>query len=79
MKTTFLMIFVWTMVQYLINMIITYRNLPKYANASRFVKELRDTHWCIWVPVLGFAIQIAIAVVNIYTWSVKKIKNIRIK
>jgi hypothetical protein len=79
MKITFLMILIWTMVQYLINIIIAYRNLPKYAKVSKFIKELRDTHWCIWVPILGFALQIAIAAVIIYTWSIQKIKNIRIK
>lgn len=79
MKTVLLVILIWTVIQYLINLIITYRNLPKYARVSRFVKELRDTHWCIWVPVVGFAIQLAIAVVSIYIWSVQKIKNIRIK
>lgn len=79
MKTILLIILILTIVQYLINMIITYVNLPKYATVSKFVERLRDTHWCIWIPVVGFVIQIAFAIVNIYTWSVKKIKNIRIK
>lgn len=79
MKTFLLVILIWTIVQYLINMIITYRNIPKYSNVSRFVAELRDTHWCIWVPIIGFAVQLAIAIVTIYVWSIQKIKNIRIK
>lgn len=79
MKTVLLIILIWTVIQYLINLIIAYRNLPKYSNVSRFVTELRDTHWCIWVPIVGFAIQLAIAVVSIYIWSIKKIKNVRIK
>lgn len=79
MKTILLVILILTIVQYLINMIITYINLPKHSRVSRFIKELRDTHWCIWVPITGFAIQLAIAIVSIYTWSIQKIKNIRIK
>lgn len=79
MKTILLVILILTIIQYLINMIITYINLPRYVKVSRFVKELRNTHWCIWIPVVGFVIQITFAAVNIYNWSVKKIKNIRIK
>jgi hypothetical protein len=56
-------------------MIITYVNLPKYATVSKFVEKLRDAHWCIWIPIVGFVIQILFAIVNIYNWS----KNIRIK
>ena len=79
MKTVLLIILILTIVQYLINLIITYRNLPKYSNVFRFVKELSDTHWSIWFPIVGFAIQLAVAIINIYIWSIQKIKNIRIK
>ena len=67
------------MVQYLINMIITYINLPKYTTVSEFVAELRDTSMYIWVPIVGFAIQLAAAIISICIWSIQKIKNIRIK
>lgn len=79
MKTILLIILILTIVQYLINMIITYINLPKYTTVSKFVKRLRDTHWCIWIPIVGFIIQIVFAIASIYIWSIQKIKNIRIK
>ena len=79
MKTILLIILILTIVQYLINMIITYINLPKYTTVSEFVAELRDTHWCTWVPIVGFAIQLAAAIISICIWSIQKIKNIRIK
>lgn len=79
MKTVILIILILTIVQYLITIVVTYVNLPKHSTVSKFVKRLRDTHWCIWVPIVGFIIQIVLATINIYIWSIQKIKNIRIK
>lgn len=79
MKTILLVILILTIVQYLINMIITYINIPKYTTVSEFVTKLRDTHWCTWVPIVGFAIQLAPAIISICIWIIQKTKNIRIK
>lgn len=85
MKTIIFILLAVFAIQVVINVILIYHHKKPYTIRELFQK-LFDTHWIIWIPVIGFIVQVfcGICAVTEQIWKIIKmilnaVLNIRIR
>lgn len=85
MKTTIFILLAIFAIQVVINVTLVYCYKKPYTIRELFQK-LYETHWVIWIPVIGFIVQVfcGICAITEQVWKIIKIilnavLNIRIR
>lgn len=78
-KIFFIALLLLYIVQIIINSLIVYKSLHRGATLKEWINRLFECHFIVWIPVIGFIIQIVTFIVLIGEKLIKRITNITIK
>lgn len=79
MKTFFIVLLLSYIVQVVINGLIAYKTLRRGATLREWFDRISEYHFIVWVPVIGFIMQLIALIVLAGKELFKRITNATIK